>query len=108
MEAEDLNPSLTRKTAIKLAKISKFKNPTQQAEEKTAFPRHWPSPSSGILPDCIHLEGLLMKDPQFIPLWKWWCKHFDDVMAPAPEVLPPLREANHQITLINPNKRYLE
>src|SRR5260370_18159080 len=29
-------------------------------------------------------------------------------MAPAPEVLPPFREVNHWITLINPNKRYLE
>ncbi len=68
MEVEDLNPSLTRKTGIKLAKISKFKNPAQQAEEKTSFPRHWPSPMSGILPDCLHLEGLPMMDPQYVPL----------------------------------------
>ena len=29
-------------------------------------------------------------------------------MALVPEVLPPFREVNHQITLIDPNKRYLE
>ena len=29
-------------------------------------------------------------------------------MAPAPEVLPPFREVNHRITLIDPGKRYVE
>jgi len=108
VEVEDPNPLLTRKPAIKLAKLSRSKNPAQQVEEKTAFPRHWPSPSSEILPDCLHLEGLPMMDPQFIPLQEWWHQCFDNVMAPVPKVLPPFREVNHWITLIDLNKRYLE
>src|SRR5258708_4372438 len=108
-EEEDLIPLLTRSPAIKMAKLSHYtQNPTQEAEEKTDFPRHWPSPLSGILPDCLHLKGLPMMDPQYVPLQEWWCQHFNDVMALAPEVLPPFREVNHQITSIDPNKRYLK
>src|SRR5258705_6071885 len=109
MEAEDSNPLPTTSSAIKMAKLSHYtRNPTQEAEGKTDLPRHCPSPSSGIFPDCLHLKGLLMMDPQFIPLREWWHQCFDDVMALVPEILPPFREVNHQITLIDPNKRYLE
>ena len=46
--------------------------------------------------------------PLFIPLCEWWHLHFKDIMAPAPEILPPPREVNHHITLLDPNKHYIE
>ena len=75
---------------------------------QNVWPRDWPDPLSGLLPDCTNLEGLSMTDPGFTLLREWWKCRFNDVMAPAPEVLPPFREVNHRITLIDPNKRYVE
>ena len=49
-----------------------------------------------------------MTDDAFKPLRKWWRDRYDDVMVPAPEVLPPFWEVNHRIDLIDPNKRYHE
>jgi hypothetical protein len=35
-----------------------------------------------------------------------WMKSCEDIMKGAPEKLPPLREVNHRIPLIDENKRY--
>ena len=72
------------------------------------WPSGWPDPQSGLLPDCSHLEGLPATDLSFNILRDWWKCHYDDVMAPAPPELPPFREVNHRITLIDPGKRYVE
>jgi hypothetical protein len=81
---------------------------TSDKDVAVPFPGHWPDPKSGKLPDCSHLELRPMTDDGFLPLREWWRARFDDVMAPAPEVLPPFREVNHRIDYIDPNKRYHE
>jgi len=55
--------------------------------------------------DRVNQMGLLTeKDiPRLCEDWKRSCK---DIMNGAPDRLPPLREVNHQIPLINGNKRY--
>src|SRR5258708_12647486 len=98
------NPSPIATPAIKLAKLFC----PQIADKNVPFPKHWPSPQSGLLPDCLHLEGLPMTDPLFIPLHEWWCLHFKDVMAPVPQILPPFKHVNHHIPLLHLNKQYLE
>jgi hypothetical protein len=34
-----------------------------------------------------------------------WLTEFSDIFGPVPEVLPPFREVNHEINLIDPNKK---
>ncbi len=72
------------------------------------WPSSWPLPESGLLPDCSHLEDLPTTDPSFNILWDWWKCRYSDIMVPAPEELPPFREVNHRIALIDPSKRYVE
>ncbi len=49
-----------------------------------------------------------MTDGRFEQLRAWWQLRFEDVMAPAPEELPPMRGVNHRINLIDPNVRHVE
>jgi hypothetical protein len=35
-----------------------------------------------------------------------WYEEFKDILQGTPSRLPPLREVNHEINLIDPNKRY--
>jgi hypothetical protein len=49
-----------------------------------------------------------MTDPEFALLRNWWQERFKDMMAPTPEQLPPFREVNHRINLIDLKKRYVE
>jgi hypothetical protein len=35
-----------------------------------------------------------------------WYEEFKDILQETPSRLPPLREVNHEINLIDPNKRY--
>ena len=74
------------------------------------FPSSWPHPKSKWLqiPDCSNLEGLPMADKKFEQLRTWWRLRFEDVMAPAPEVLPLMRGVNHRINLIDSNARPIE
>src|SRR5258708_24168989 len=76
----------------------------------THFPSEWPHPKSKWLqfPDCSNLEGLPMTDGRFEQLRAWWQLRFEDVMALAPEELPPMRGVNHRINLIDPNARHVE
>jgi hypothetical protein len=41
------------------------------------------------------------------PLWQKWAKKFAELFRLPPPELPPLREINHSIPLIDPNKQYL-
>ena len=74
------------------------------------FPPMWPHPKTKWLqiPDCSDLEDLPMTHEKFEQLRAWWRLHFEDVMAPAPEVLPPMRGVNHRINLIDPNLKHVE
>ena len=49
-----------------------------------------------------------MADEKFELLRDWWQLRFEDVMAPAPEVLPPMRGVNHWINLIDSNARHVK
>ena len=40
------------------------------------------------------------------PLRQEWLKRFAKTFGPPPPELPPLREVNHHIPLIDPNARY--
>jgi hypothetical protein len=40
------------------------------------------------------------------PLRQKWIKHFEPMFGPPPVRLPPVREVNHMIPLIDPNARY--
>ena len=73
-------------------------------------PQVWPNPSweSNELPDVNHLEGLPMSHPEFEKLREWWREKFENVMAPAPLEMPPLREVNHRIPLRDPEKEFWE
>ena len=39
-------------------------------------------------------------------LTQQWCDNYQDILQGTPEELPPLREVNHEINLINPDHRY--
>ena len=39
-------------------------------------------------------------------LTQQWCDGYQDILQGTPEELPPLREVNHEINLINPDHRY--
>src|SRR5258708_16764837 len=77
--------------------------------EMPHFPSKWPHPKTKWLqiPDCLSLEGLLMTDEKFEQLRAWWRLCFKDVMAPALEVLPPMRGVNHRINMIDHNARHV-
>ena len=81
---------------------------TVDSSESIAWPEDWPALDSGSVPECHQLKGLSMTDPSFALVWEWWRFCFMKVMAPAPEILPPFREVNHQISLIDPNKQYIK
>jgi len=55
--------------------------------------------------DRVNQMGPLIEEdiPQLCKNWKKSCK---DIMNGAPDRLPPLWEVNHQIPLIDRNKRY--
>ncbi len=76
----------------------------------THFPLEWPHPRLKWLQilDCSNLEGLPMTDGKFEQLRAWWQLRFEDMMAPAPKVLPPMRGVNHRINLIDSNVRHVE
>jgi len=40
-------------------------------------------------------------------LTQQWCDGYQDILQGTPEELPPLREVNHEINLINPDHRYM-
>src|SRR5258708_12472187 len=82
------------------------KNPTNTHP----FPTSWPCLDSKWLqiPDCSDLESLPMTDNKFDLLRAWWQLQFDNVMAPAPEILPPMRGVNHSINLIDANLKHAE
>ncbi len=76
----------------------------------THFPSEWPHPKLKWLqiPDCSNLEGLPMTNGRFEQLRAWWRLRFKDMMALAPEELPPMRGVNHRINLIDPNVRHVK
>ena len=49
-----------------------------------------------------------MTDERFEQLRAWWQLQFEDIMAPAPELLPPMRGVNHRINLIDPNAKHVK
>ena len=63
---------------------------------------------SNELPDVSHLEELPMSHPEFERLREWWKEKYDNIMAPVPLEMPPLREVNHQILLKDPEKKFRE
>ncbi len=83
-------------------KGSRKQTPLTRRKRRTPWgnkynPQVWPNPSweSNELPDVNHLEGLPMSHPEFEKLREWWREKFENVMAPAPLEMPPLREVNH-------------
>src|SRR6266478_2605106 len=70
----------------------------------------WPYSKSELpqSPNCSNWDNLSMINPQFEQLRSWWHLQFEDMMAPAPETIPPFREVNHKINIINPGARYTE
>jgi len=52
-------------------------------------------------------EKATMYTEEDIPtLTQQWCDSYQDILQGTPEELPPLREVNHKINLINPDHRY--
>src|SRR6266704_7138892 len=49
-----------------------------------------------------------MSHPEFEKLREWWREKFENVMAPAPLEMPPLREVNHRIPLRDLEKKFWE
>ena len=45
-------------------------------------------------------------EAELAPLRKKWYKRFEPIFGPPPAKLPPLREVNHTIPLINPDAQY--
>ena len=43
---------------------------------------------------------------QIPQIWARLLNEFSDMLSGCPEVLPPLREVNHKITLVNKNRKY--
>ena len=64
----------------------------------------WPSKSP--FGDTSRLEGLPMDHPAFEEHRNNIIKYFEDVFGPPPDELPPFREVNHRIPLIDPGLRY--
>jgi hypothetical protein len=46
------------------------------------------------------------KMPDLQKLCKWWFAKYTDILNGAPAKLPPLREINHHIPLIDEDKQY--
>jgi len=59
-------------------------------------------------PNCSNWGNLSVIDPKFEQLRTWWRLRFEDVMVPAPEILPLFWEVNHRINILNPNSHYTE
>jgi len=59
-------------------------------------------------PNCSNWGNLSVIDTKFGQLRAWWQLQFKDVMAPTPETLPPFREVNHRINIINSKAQYME
>jgi len=49
-----------------------------------------------------------MSHPEFEKLREWWKEKYNDIMAPAPLEMPPLREVNHRILLKDLEKKFRE
>jgi hypothetical protein len=49
-----------------------------------------------------------MSHPEFERLREWWKEKYDNVMAPVPLEMPPLREVNHRILLKDLEKKFRE
>ena len=49
-----------------------------------------------------------MSHPEFEKLREWWREKFENIMAPVPLEMPPLREVNHRIPLRDPEKNLWE
>jgi len=63
--------------------------------------------ASGILDDNIQRTRGVMSHPDFAKRRKGWIKRYRVVMAPIPDnFLPPFREVNHKIPLIDEGLRY--
>lgn len=64
--------------------------------------------------DCIHRMVMSPTDPtgtadivqKIQELCEWIAQEFTDIMNGVPPELPPFREVNHRIPLIDPDKRY--
>src|SRR5260370_9740849 len=69
---------------------------------KTLSSVEWPDIKSGWAesPNCSNWGNLSVIEPEFEKLREWWQLRFEDVMALAPEILPPFREVNHQLILL--------
>src|SRR5258708_18335480 len=105
-------PRLTQKKEpnAKLFYMNKKVEENYYTINMNSYPTAWPDPKSKWpqLPNCLNLEGLLMTDEKFEHLRNWWWLQFEDVMALAPEVLPPMRVVNHRINLVNMSIRHPE
>src|SRR5260370_28784412 len=76
---------------------AKFASAIKGPNNKLEWPRS---------PNCSNWGDLSMIDPKFEQLRDWWRSQFEDMMVPAPEILPPFQEYNHKINIINATVNY--
>ena len=72
-------------------------------DEEEAIPRP-PDPPKGPYDPCSSTE--LLTEADFPRLRKEWLDEYKELTGPIPQVLPPFREINHEIHLIDPDKTY--
>ena len=86
-------------------KKTRFRLPEQQPLE-ALHAVNQAQESKVVQPPSTQAKNRALSDEDIPRLRQQWYEEFKDILQGTPEVLPPLREVNHEINLIDPDKKY--